>query len=301
MANGASGENKSTLLSVLKELTFFVAIYLYFMGFVYIYYFYDSFGIPLRSIDTPIYYFFVYSYNVLAGLQDVTWGNVLKHKPLWTIAIAVLVGGVVLVFLYRGSLRRVILFSILIILFPFLFYLARETAKEDALGIRTGVLAKEITLVFKKDASAKTSVRLVRGFLTGKDEDEKKTSDSLVLSNPKDDAGRLGLKCLNGEINQETVNAKVPHATDNAEITALARFVSANMRSDLCQETDAQTNRVSNWPKLYLVTETSDFFYVILQPSVVKTEDEDEYGFGYVYEVAKSNVLLSEVRIPQPE
>ena len=299
---------KATLLTALKEVTFFVAIYLYFMGFIYIYYFYDSFGIPLRSIDTPIYYFFVYSYNVITGVQDVSWTEVVKHKPLWTTVVLIILACGVFALLRRNQFKRAGLFAGLILLFPFIFYLSRETAKSDALGIRTGESAKEISFIFKKDAAGQASVRLVRGFIADENEPKAKqgtTAQPSVVEIPETEPPTPNTKCFDTEIikNIDSGNRKL--LINNAEAIALARFFSANSRADLCIEVDSPNNQTSNWPKLYLVTETSEFFYVILQPYVVnKNQDGEEtydYGYGYVYEVAKSDVLLSEVKIPQPE
>jgi hypothetical protein len=36
----------------------------YFTGFIYIYYLYSDFGTSLSAVDIPVYYFFLYSYNV---------------------------------------------------------------------------------------------------------------------------------------------------------------------------------------------------------------------------------------------
>jgi hypothetical protein len=285
----AQAQDKKTLLSTMKEVTFFVAIYLYFIGFIYIYYFYDSFGIPLRSIDTPVYYFFVYSYNVMAGLQEMTWGAVLKQKPLWTLIIAIIGICAILMLLRRNKKKSIMMFGALVILFPFLFYLARATAKSDALRIRTGETAKEITFTFKKETSAKTSVRVLQSFISGKDEDDSTANSPTATRGPKSKTGKPADAKTVG-----TEGADAPKK--DAELIALERFLQANARIDLKEETDGGIT--TNWPKLYLLTETSDHFYVILQPYL---EGGTTLPYGYVYEIAKADILLSEIKIPEPQ
>jgi hypothetical protein len=287
----ANLSQERTLLSTLKEATFFVAIYLYFIGFVYIFSFYDTFGISLRSIDTPVYYFFVYSYNVIAGVQDIAMGPVLKQKPLWTLVVAIVVGCALIVLSKRGvGWRRIVLFGLLTMLFPFSYYVARATAKFDALKVRNQETAKEITFVFKKDVAARDSVRLVKEFRTGTDADGLESSvnkdKTLPLVNKKSKKPP--------EKKIEQVNDEKNAGTD-AETVALQRFFDANKRIDI--EEKREGNVTTLWPKLYLVTETSTAFYILLQPS----PETGSLPYGYVYEIAKADVLLSEVKIPQSD
>lgn len=71
----------NTYLSNLRNVTFFIAVYLYLAGFVYQYYLYRHLGISLGSLDIPFYYFFVYSYTVIME----NW------KLLSAIAVALLI------------------------------------------------------------------------------------------------------------------------------------------------------------------------------------------------------------------
>jgi hypothetical protein len=304
----APPENRISLLTALKEVSFFVAIYLYFTGFIYIYYFFDSFGISIRSVDTPVYYFFVYSYNVLTGIQEVSWGAVLKQRPLWTSIGVIVVVAAILVFLRRTRSKQIILMAALVVLFPIVFSLARATAKNDALGIRTGLSAKEITFVLKKEASGQTSPQLVRSLLPPLVDDEtkpkQKKKQSPANSTTAPETQSASDRCVDNQI-EKYIQAQVTPTPQDAEVIALIRFLSANTRTDLCAETGSSPEVKSYWPKLYLVTETSDYYYVILQPYVVRNEDKEnetyDYGAGYVYRISKSDVLVAEVKTPQPE
>ncbi len=51
-------------LSALKDIIAPLAVYAYFGGWIYAYYFYSSFGVRLYSLDIPAYYFIAYSFSV---------------------------------------------------------------------------------------------------------------------------------------------------------------------------------------------------------------------------------------------
>jgi hypothetical protein len=273
---------KKTLLSTLKEVTFFVAIYLYFMGFVYISTFYDTFGIPLRSLDTPVYDFFIYSYNVMTGVLDIA-----KQKPTRTSIVAIIVLAAILVVARWRPRSGAILYASLVILFPVVFYVARITARADALRVRTQETAKAITFIFKKDASARSSVRLLKTFTTGKDDTATSTEDRRPENAKQPQASP-------SKEQQATNNDKIENIEDNAELQALRRFFDANRRIDLDEQFDQEANVTTLWPKLYLVTETPTSFYVFLQPFF----ETGSLPYGYVYEIAKADVLVSEIKIP---
>jgi hypothetical protein len=272
---------KKTLLSTLKEITFFVAIYLYFMGFVYISSFYDNFGIPLRSLDTPVYAFFVYSYNVMTGVLDIA-----KQNKLRASIVAIVVVALIVVVARRRNRKGVMLFASLVILFPLVFYAASITARNDALKVRTQETAKEITFVFKKDVSARSSIRVLKEFTTGKDD---------TASPPeKKGAGKTNRNQTSSQGPEKTAKGEAESTEESAELLALQRFLDANKRIDVEEKSDKEANVTTVWPKLYLVTETSTSFYVILQPSL----ETGSLPYGYVYEVAKADVLVSEIKIP---
>lgn len=286
---GDADPQKKTLLSTLKEVTFFVAIYLYFTGFVYISTFYDCFGIPLRSLDTPVYDFFVYSYNVMTGVVEIA-----KQRPTRASLVAVI--ALLSVFmLARWRLRRgVILYASLALLFPLMFYVARATAREDALRVRTQETAKAITFVFKKGASVSSSVRLLKAYTTGTEDppaptELQKPEKGQPKKRPGPGAQQPADQDKAGKADDNTEKAE-----ENAELQALQRFLEANQRIDLDEKFDKEANVTTLWPKLYLVTETSSSFYVFLQPSL----DSGSLPYGYVYEIAKADVLVTEIKIP---
>lgn len=253
--------SKSTFLSSLKEVTFFVAVYLYFAGFVYIYYFYDNFGIPLRVVDTPIYYYFVFSYNISWNLGRIRWADLLMHQSTWASLIVILIFSTTLMVLRRDRRKSILLFACLTILFPLLSALALEAANIEAKRLRLGETAKEITFVFNEDSHLPSPIKVFEGTAGGKD-------------------------------NQSGVaeEGKVPTQGESAEFKSLQLLLNANKRTAL--ET---ANEKAEYPKLYLITETSEAYYVLYQPRL----DGEAYQ-GYVFEIPKSIVLFTTVQIPEP-
>jgi hypothetical protein len=130
------------LLSLLRNVIFIIAVYIYFVGWIYAFYLFEHFGIALNSVDIPFYYFFVYAYSVIIT------------NP---IAVIIIICVTMVIFysvtylctsIYsKGSL----LVPVLIILFPIFFFLAKESANKSHMDIRMGN-AKTIKFVFKKDA-----------------------------------------------------------------------------------------------------------------------------------------------------
>jgi len=130
-------EAKNDLLAILRNVIFFVAIYLYFIGWTYAYYLYSHFGVSLYSLDIPVYYFFIYSYAVIYS-----------HK--WWVML--LLGGffiIVIALRSRKELRKLVAISFLLVFFPVSFGIAKTTAFESALLLRKGY-GQTINLVFRE-------------------------------------------------------------------------------------------------------------------------------------------------------
>lgn len=136
MKNAESAENYD-LLEILRFLFFVIAIYLYFIGWIYAHYFFHYFGISLNSVDIPFYYFFVYSYTVIFNV----------------IGGMILVVVILLAYLFTYSYyKKLGLALILIGLIPLFFYVAQKKADREARYKRMGH-ANTIIFTFKKDVS----------------------------------------------------------------------------------------------------------------------------------------------------
>lgn len=123
------------LFAVLRNLLLLAAIYLYFIGWVYVYYYFHHFGISLFSLDIPVYYFFAYSNSVIGNLP----------------AIAVLALLALLAYRFRQFLQKpYVVGPVVIILFPLFFVLARDTGISRAEQLRIAG-AKPISFILKEE------------------------------------------------------------------------------------------------------------------------------------------------------
>lgn len=247
-------KNKSSFLTALKEVTFFVAIYLYFTGFIYIYFFYDHFGIPLRVVEIPVYYMFIYSYNVVWNFREIRWAMFMSKELLWVWLITLYF--LLLLSTIRKWTKHFLYIVFLLALFPLLYSLASETAEIETGKIRSGETAKEVSFVFKADAEVK-KVKILP---------EQSTPSAL-------------------NTNQQ------PPSEVSAEMESLEMFIEANERAE-----DLELPNGHYLPKPYLLTETSDSFYVLYQPRL-----NGRAFAGHVYEIPRSQVLLAHVSIRSPE
>lgn len=135
-----------SLLSILKDLTFLIAIYLYFMGWIYAYYFFQHFGISLVSIDIPFYYFFVYSYTVISNIS-------ISNNTVFLAVVATIIYLFITRYLKKwGAIWILAIILIILLSFPVFFGLAKETGEKKALELRRGNV-DEIIFFFKKDTA----------------------------------------------------------------------------------------------------------------------------------------------------
>ncbi len=66
-------ETGPAFLKSARDIAFIMAIYLYFSGWVYIYTYFNAFGISIRQTEMEFYYFIVYSVNVITFLVFDHW------------------------------------------------------------------------------------------------------------------------------------------------------------------------------------------------------------------------------------
>lgn len=65
------GRDVTDLSSVAKNLAFLAGIYLYFVGWAYLYLYFRHFGVSLLGLEIPVTFFFVYSYPLVT--TGLTW------------------------------------------------------------------------------------------------------------------------------------------------------------------------------------------------------------------------------------
>ena len=120
----------------------YLSIFAYFTGFVYAYYFYRHFGISITSTEIPVYYFFLYSFNIVP-------------RYWWAILLGICAFAIIIAFV--PFKRNKLLAVLVIVVMPFLcfaalFGFAVDTADSEAIRTRTGITSDVIQLVFRSDA-----------------------------------------------------------------------------------------------------------------------------------------------------
>jgi hypothetical protein len=160
-------------LKKIRDLTFIIVIYLYFIAWIYVHFYYQQFGISTSSIKIDYNSYLMYSYNVLTSNTFLYWVTVL---------VVILILRMIVLFLFArfGSQpyqfktlrafytyhsfilqlqqlnKRYSFFVLLlffIVIFPFLFWVARKVAvenyKEDRRQTKN---LKAIQFIFRKNA-----------------------------------------------------------------------------------------------------------------------------------------------------
>lgn len=121
--------NNADLLSVIKQIAFLLAVYLYFTGWIYSYAYYQFFGLSAGQSGVPFYDYLILSYSVLEFIiGDGSW--------LFWILLLLLAANLLLRFftrkILRQSITRCITLCALIAFFPLLFHYAKKTGIHNA-------------------------------------------------------------------------------------------------------------------------------------------------------------------------
>jgi hypothetical protein len=117
-------EEKSTL-TVYRDTAFLAAIYLYFSGWIYVYYYFNYFGISIRQIDIELYYLFIYSSNIF-----------IYYKNQWI--VVAIIFAILLIFnlLYGQRLskpfKKAFMIAALILAFPIIYSISKDVAIAEA-------------------------------------------------------------------------------------------------------------------------------------------------------------------------
>lgn len=139
----ASSKNeKDGVVALAKNVIFVLAIYAYFIGWVYSYYLFHHFGITLTSVEIPFYFFFIYSYPVIESVIE-SW---------LALAIVFVISSVVYLLTVTWH-RPVVVVVILVAMFPLAFSYSRDEADRQARLMRDGYNVKPISLTFKDGAA----------------------------------------------------------------------------------------------------------------------------------------------------
>ncbi|HEX8189433.1 MAG TPA: hypothetical protein VF586_13850, partial [Pyrinomonadaceae bacterium] len=172
MAQSDSGEQRGLLSILITPVLVIdlVAVFLFCLGWTYIYFLYYHFGINVHALDIPVYYFFIYAYPVVAGNVACFAAAALlpAASPLIVRWAAPRLGARCGWFPADGRrVVRALLAAYLAALFPLSFYLAQRSAEESAVDMRSGN-AKTIRFVFKESAARALAGELVESNAAGR-------------------------------------------------------------------------------------------------------------------------------------
>ncbi len=160
-------------LKTIRDFTIILAIYLYFIAWVYVHFYYGQFGISTDAIHIDYNSYLIFSYNVVTSSQFLSWllwvviiivvliifFEIIRRPPLkvvflknfsaWLKSKAFVIGS----WNFFKSYRLLCFIIISILIFPKLFSIAREIAianyREDRVSTQN---LKTIEFVFRKDA-----------------------------------------------------------------------------------------------------------------------------------------------------
>lgn len=126
------------LLSASTGLMAIVGVYLYFTGYIFSFFYYKAFGVPMESLDLSSQYFLIMAFTVFRTMRGL-------------VLFAALVG---IAFGYAtGKIRMGLLLVVLIGAFPALFFMSYHVARVVAVEERSKP-ESYIQFQFKKPESA---------------------------------------------------------------------------------------------------------------------------------------------------
>jgi hypothetical protein len=147
-------------LSTIRDLLIVIAIYLYFIAWIYLHTYYSHFGIATESLRLDYSSYMVFSYNVLQSTEFLLLAGV-------SVMIFIL-GGIFLPRFLKGKTftakRRIkkllncLLVFFLVSLFPILYRIAHSTATDNYVHDRTSIGSRRrVEFIFKSDSGVADS------------------------------------------------------------------------------------------------------------------------------------------------
>lgn len=137
------GEKKSeqpSTFAVIRNNLIIFAIYAYFTGWIYIYFYNKNLGISFQAINIDFYYMFVYSFQVI-------------KSNIWIVLFYFVVILLLLAIFSRWKKFVNYFFKPIILIFTFfaLYFLAIAEAKEVSLSTRRGKNTQTVCFNFKQE------------------------------------------------------------------------------------------------------------------------------------------------------
>ena len=196
-------------LKLIKELTVIIAIYLYFIAWVYVNFYYQQFGISTESIKIDYTSYLMYSYNVVTSARFIFWVKLFGMLVLLKIAAVLLItrlkkkyvffqklydflsGNFVTLYLRKLNQQYslLVLIIFLVIIFPLFFRVARQVAldnyREDRIHTEN---LKSIQFIFRKNTELMSPTAVLDSTLSP---DHIFYSDITVIKNDQQQILRL--------------------------------------------------------------------------------------------------------------
>ncbi len=127
-----------SFFEILRNSIFFIAIYLYYTGFVYVYDLYQKIGISINNVDIPIYSYIIYSYNVFLD----NW---------WLLIICIILYFILYILIIKFIDIKKIIVGTLIVLFPLLTLFANNTSENKYSSLIKGTGSKFVKFQFRDE------------------------------------------------------------------------------------------------------------------------------------------------------
>lgn len=156
----ADGDSKPTggnPLAFARDIAFVAAVYLFFAGFWYQYYWYQALGIPLHAIDVPINQLLVFAYYTFAA--NAFWAVVLGVVVTIAVAVAPIARAVRKPWV--AALQRAFVAAVLIGMFPLLFAWSKSATYAAINSNVEGHVGAIDRFVFKQGSEKLYSSRLL--------------------------------------------------------------------------------------------------------------------------------------------
>jgi hypothetical protein len=142
-------------LSNIRDLIIIVGIYLYFMSWIYLHYYYQTFGVSPGSLHIDYSSYVLFSYIVISSAAFLRF--------LFLVILGLFLFAIVFRYIHHPACktfqqwiyqcRWYIIFSAMVLLFPILFSVAAKVAAEQAMEDRSDLRGRPIIqFIFRKNA-----------------------------------------------------------------------------------------------------------------------------------------------------
>jgi hypothetical protein len=154
-------------LAAARDVSLILAVYLYFAGWTYQFYFLGHFGVALTALEIPVYYFFLYAFSAITFYTSlIVLLSILVILCVMTLTMLSLPGRIKQR-LHTSS--KFIFILTLILLFPILFYAAKEAGEIRAKELRTGrYSSKSVKFLLKPELAKRYPKELLSANEMGK-------------------------------------------------------------------------------------------------------------------------------------